>query len=261
MHAQDGSNIARLAAIMRRLLAEDGCPWDRAQTLESLRPYVVEEAHEVVDAIDRGDLGALREELGDLLFQVVFQAAITEQKGAFGLDDVVDAIAAKMVRRHPWVFGDERAEGEAGASARWEAIKAEERGASAGKGALAGVPLAMPALLRAVRVGEKAAAVGYDFADAAEARAKIAEELAEMDAASDDPEALEREIGDLLFAIASYARKRAVDPEGALRRTLGRFASRFDHAERTAGRRGDRLADLTPEQLDVLWRAAKREVG
>lgn len=260
MHAQDGSKIVRLAALMQTLLAEDGCPWDRAQTLETLRPYVIEEAHEVVDAIDRGDLEALREELGDLLFQVVFQAAIAERAGAFGLDDVAVAIAEKMVRRHPWVFGDERADGAESASLRWEEVKERERGGAGSKGALGGVPLAMPALLRAVRVGEKAAAVGYDFADVAEVRAKIDEELAELDAAGDDA-AAERELGDLLFAIASYARKRGLDPEAALRGTLARFSGRFEHAERAAAARGERLAELTPDALDVLWRAAKDELG
>jgi tetrapyrrole methylase family protein/MazG family protein/ATP diphosphatase len=269
---QDGSNLPQLAAIVARLLAPDGCPWDRAQTLETLRPYVIEEAHEVVDAIDRGDRGALRDELGDLLFQVVFQAAIARAEGAFGLSDVVAAISAKMIRRHPWVFGDESAPDEAAASARWEAMKAAERAArderakgggarsDERKGALDGVPLALPALLRALRVGEKAAAVGYDFEDAQAARAKVDEELAEMDAAADDA-ALERELGDVLFALASYARKRGLDPEAALRGTLERFTRRFGHAEQAAESGGKRLAQLTPAELDVLWHAAKREVG
>jgi MazG family protein len=259
---QDGSNLPRLTAIMRALLAPGGCPWDRAQTLESLRPYVIEEAHEVVDAIDRGDRGALREELGDLLFQVVFQSALAEAEGAFGLSDVVEAISAKMVRRHPWVFGAEAAPDEATASARWEAIKAAERKPKA-EGALAGVPVELPALLRALRVAEKAAAVGYDFADAEEARAKVDEELAEMDAASADEDraALEAELGDVLFALASYARKKNLDPEAALRGTLSRFSRRFRHAELAAEARGETLAALSPDALDALWRAAKGEVG
>ncbi len=263
MITQEGTHLVRLVGILRRLLADDGCPWDRAQTLESLRPYVVEEAHEVVDAIDRGDRAALRDELGDLLFQIVFQAALAEREGAFGLDDVVDAIAEKMIRRHPWVFGGERVAGEADASSRWEALKAEERrgGKGGAGGALAGVPVAMPALLRASRIGEKAGAVGYDFADVAEVRGKIDEELAELDAAGDDREAAERELGDLLFAIASYGRKRGIDPEAALRGTLARFAARFEHAERSAAARGERLEDLDAAVLDVLWRAAKDDVG
>jgi MazG family protein len=257
---QDGSNLPRLAAIVRTLLAPEGCPWDRAQTLETLRPYVVEEAHEVVEAIDRGDRQALREELGDLLFQVVFQSALAEAEGAFGLSDVVTAITEKMIRRHPWVFGDEPAPDEAKASERWEALKAAERRPKA-EGALAGVPIDLPALLRALRVGEKAAAVGYDFEDARAARAKVDEELAEMDAASEDGAALERELGDVLFALSSYARKRNLDPEAALRGALHRFTRRFRHAELAAEARGAQLAGLSPAQLDALWRDAKQDVG
>jgi MazG family protein len=257
---QDGSNLPALAAIVRALLGPSGCPWDRAQTLETLRPYVVEEAHEVVDAIDRGDRGALREELGDLLFQVVFQSALAEAEGAFGLSDVVDAISEKMVRRHPWVFGGEAAPDEAGASERWEALKAAERAPTA-KGALDGVPVDLPALLRALRVGEKAAAVGYDFEDAAAARAKVDEELAEMDAATDAAAALEHELGDALFALANYARKRGLDPEAALRGALHRFTRRFRHAEVAATARGEGLAGLSAAELDALWREAKRAVG
>ncbi|NLY94365.1 MAG: nucleoside triphosphate pyrophosphohydrolase, partial [Myxococcales bacterium] len=164
---------------MRRLLGPEGCPWDRAQTLESLRPYVVEEAYEVVDAIDRGERDALKEELGDLLFQVVFQSEIAASKGWFTIDDVVEAICAKMIRRHPWVFGD--APKEEGLSAeRWEAMKAKEKRIA---GVLGGVPVALPALLRAMRVSEKAAAVGFDWQDASGARAKIDEELREVDEA------------------------------------------------------------------------------
>lgn len=247
---------------MQRLLSPEGCPWDREQTLESLRPYVVEEAHEVVDAIDRGDRAALREELGDLLFQVVFQSALAEQEGAFTLDDVIDGISDKMERRHPWVFGPEAGAADHDAAeslARWEAIKATEREARGDAGALDGVPAQMPALLRASRVGDKAAAVGYDFADAAEARAKIDEELSELDAAEDAE--LEGELGDVLFAVASFARKRGVDPEAALRGTLRRFEARFRYAEQRAADRGESLRALDADALDALWQEAKRALA
>ncbi|HJK92729.1 MAG TPA: MazG family protein, partial [Polyangiaceae bacterium LLY-WYZ-15_(1-7)] len=179
---EKGENLPELVDVMRALLGPEGCPWDKEQTLETLRPYVVEEAHEVVDAIDRGEPKLLREELGDLLFQIVFQAELARQKGWFGLGDVVKGIAEKMVRRHPWVFGGEDVKGAAGALNRWEAQKAKEKKKKKKKrGALGGVPIALPALLRALRVGEKAAAVGYDWPDADGVRAKVDEELAELD--------------------------------------------------------------------------------
>ena len=264
-----GENLPELVSIMQRLLGPDGCPWDREQTLESLRPYVIEEAHEVVDAIDSGDPRELCEELGDLLLQVVFQAEIARGKGWFGPGDVVEAIANKMTRRHPWVFGDESMDTAEGTVSRWEAIKAaEKRAATDGaedrpKGALEGVPRALPALLRATRVGEKASAVGYDWPDAAGAREKVDEELGELDQAlaSGDREAMERELGDVLFALASLARKQQLDPEAALRGTLARFSARFGFAEEQAHAEGRGLRERTPEELDLLWQRAKERVG
>lgn len=243
-----------LTAIMETLLGPEGCPWDKEQTLESLRPYLIEEAYEVVEAIDAGEAEPLREELGDLLFQVVFQAALAERKGWFGLDGVIEAISEKMVRRHPWVFGDEKQSDAAGSLARWEAMKASEKRE---RGALGGVPAAMPALLRAVRVGEKAAAVGYDWDDAEGPRKKVDEELAELDAAlkSGDSDAAEDELGDVLFALANFARKRSLDPEASLRRSLDKFSRRFRHAEVNAGEGG--LAARTNDELDALWEQAK----
>lgn len=241
---------------MRRLLGPEGCPWDRAQTLESLRPYVVEEAYEVVDAIDRGERDALKEELGDLLFQVVFQSEIAASKGWFTIDDVVEAVCAKMIRRHPWVFGD--APKEEGLSAeRWEAMKAKEKRIA---GVLGGVPVALPALLRAMRVSEKAAAVGFDWQDASGARAKIDEELREVDEARTQAE-LEHEIGDLLFAVTSFSRHRGVDPEAALRGTIERFTRRFRAMEIAVEARGESLRDLDDEGLDREWNEAKTKVG
>jgi MazG family protein len=253
---ESGSKLPELVAVMRRLLGPEGCPWDRAQTLESLRPYVVEEAYEVVDAIDRGERDALKEELGDLLFQVVFQSEIAASKGWFTIDDVVEAICAKMIRRHPWVFGD--APKEEGLSAeRWEAMKAKEKRIA---GVLGGVPVALPALLRAMRVSEKAAAVGFDWQDASGARAKIDEELREVDEARTQAE-LEHEIGDLLFAVTSFSRHRGVDPEAALRGTIERFTRRFRAMEIAVEARGESLRDLDDEGLDREWNEAKTKVG
>ncbi len=253
----NGENLPRLVEVMQALLGPDGCPWDREQTLETLRPYVIEEAHEVVDAIDRGSPEMLREELGDLLLQIVFQAELARAKGWFAIDEVVDAVSDKLVRRHPHVFGDTETTGASGALAQWERLKKAEK---AGRGALDGVPVALPALLRAVRVGEKASAVGYDWPDAGGPRAKIDEELAEMDRAFEagDREEAERELGDVLFSLASFARKQGIDPEAALRGTLDRFSARFAEAERSARESGRTLDELDEEELDRLWHEAKR---
>ena len=241
---------------MQTLLGPEGCPWDREQTLQTLRQYTIEEAYEVVDAIDAGKPELLREELGDLLLQVVFQAALTEKQGWFAIDEVVAAICEKLVRRHPWVFGDEKVDGASGAIDSWEAIKAKEKKA---RGALGGVPVALPSLLRAVRIGEKASAVGYDWPDAGGPRDKIDEELRELDEAAEsgDHEAVEHELGDLLFALATYARKQELDPEAALRKSLNRFADRFRHCELEAESAGKTLRDYSEDELDALWDTAK----
>lgn len=260
---QDGRRLARLVEIMRRLLAPDGCPWDREQTLATLRPYVIEEAFEVVDAIDRDDPALLREELGDLLLQIVFQAELARAAGWFGPDDVVDAISEKMIRRHPHVFDEARRGSlETGDEVKdqWEDIKRAEK---AERGTLDGVPVALPALLRAVRVGEKAASVGYDWPDAGGPRHKVDEELAEMDEAlaAGDRAAAEKELGDVLFSLASFARKNDLDPEAALRGALDRFSHRFGWAERTAKDEGRPLRDRDPDALEALWQRAKAATG
>jgi len=243
---------------MQRLLAPDGCPWDREQTLATLRAYVIEEAFEVVDAIDRNDPEHLREELGDLLLQIVFQAELARNAGWFGPDDVVAAICDKLVRRHPHVFGDTKVSNADEALASWEKLKKAEK---KGRGALDGVPIALPGLLRAVRVGEKAAAVGYDWPDARGAREKITEELSELDRAlaRGDRSNAEEELGDLLFAIASFARKEAFDPEAALRGSLERFGRRFRYAESAAQKHGKALSEMTLAELDTLWQEAKAQ--
>lgn len=264
---QHGQTLPRIVSIMQRLLSETGCPWDREQTLETLRPYVIEEAHEVVDAIDRNDADDLREELGDLLLQIVFQAELARTKGWFGPDDVVDAISDKMVRRHPHVFDADSVK--LGSSKEvldaWERRKQREREEAAGeakvKGALDGVPVGMPALLRATRIGDKAARVGYDWPSAAGARSKVDEELRELDeaAASGDATRMEEELGDVLFALTSWSRLSKLDPEAALRGTLDRFTRRFQRAEAIAREDGKALDQLDDAARDALWSRVKRE--
>lgn len=262
---QDGATLARLVGVMRRLLAPDGCPWDREQSFASLRKYVLEEACEVIDAIDGGDRAALREELGDLLLQVVFQAELGRAEGAFAIDDVVEGIVDKLVRRHPHVFGDMAAEDADAVLKNWERIKAAEK---KGRGILGGVPRALPALTRAQRIGEKVARVGFDWEDAKGSRAKVTEELGELDAAlaAADQDAIEEEMGDVLFALVNLSRHADVDAEGALRRTIDKFTRRFAHVERRVnevhggwappGAPPD--AQLPLETLDVYWEEAKR---
>jgi MazG family protein len=264
---QEGQSFSRLVALMRRLRAPEGCPWDREQTFASLRKYVIEEAFEVVDAIDGGDLGALREELGDLLLQVVFQSELGRAAGAFGPDDVIAGIVDKMVRRHPHVFGDETVTGAAEVHRNWEAIKAREKGS---RGLLEGVPRALPALVRAQRVGEKVSRVGFDWPDTGGSRAKVAEELGELDraVASGDQAAIAEELGDVLFALVNLARHVDVDAEAALRQTIEKFGARFAHVEaRVRERHGRWPSDpddggpgrgVTLEEMDGYWEEAKR---
>jgi MazG family protein len=215
---------------------------------------VIEEAHEVVDAIDRKDMRDLREELGDLLLQIVFQSELA--KDHFGVDDVIGAICDKLVRRHPHVFGEERAADSDAVRERWEALKAKEK---KDRGVLDGVPVAMAALLRAYRVGEKAAHLGLDWPDERGPRAKLDEEIRELDAAlaSGNAPEIEHELGDALFAIVNLARKRAVDPEAALRGTIDRFSARVRFVEQTMRARGIASGQLSLEELDVLWNEAK----
>lgn len=264
---QAGHTFPRLIELMQRLLAPDGCPWDREQSFATLRRYVLEEACEVIDAIDGGDRKELCAELGDLLLQVVFQAELARAEGAFGPDDVVAAICDKLVRRHPHVFADESAENADEVLQNWERIKAAER-ARQGKdrGVLGGVPRSLPALTRAQRVGEKVARVGFDWPDARGSRSKVEEELGELDRAfeSGDPAAIEEELGDVLFALGNLARHAGVDAEGALRRTIDKFTRRFEHVERRVIERHggwpSRASDdtLTLEELDGYWDEAKR---
>jgi tetrapyrrole methylase family protein/MazG family protein/ATP diphosphatase len=260
---QEGGTLVRLVGVMRRLLSPDGCPWDREQSLESLRKYVLEEACEVMDAIDAKDRESLREELGDLLLQVVFQAELTRSEGAFGIDDVVAGIVDKLVRRHPHVFGHTDAKDVDEVLKNWERIKAQEKGE---RGVLSGVPRSMPALARAQRVGEKVARVGFDWPDAQGSRAKVAEELGELDRAivEKDAAAIEEEFGDVLFALVNFSRHLQVDAEGALRGCIEKFSTRFAYVEKRVreghggwGAPGEGDGRLPLEVLDRYWQEAK----
>ncbi len=253
--------IERLLSIMQRLRAPGGCPWDREQTLSSLRPFVLEETYEVLEAIDAGDVAGHREELGDLLLQIVFQAELRREVGAFDFADVADAISDKLVSRHPHVFGDATVKDAEAVLVQWAALKREEkRRKGGGKSVLEGVPRELPALARADRLTEKASRVGFDWPDAAGARAKVVEELGELDEAiaAGDRAEIEHELGDALFALANLARKLGVAPEEALRGTVGRFTARFTHVEEALERRGVPHGGATLAEMDVLWDEAKR---
>jgi MazG family protein len=278
------SRLHDLLAIMERLRGADGCPWDRAQTFASIAPYTIEESYEVADAAERGDMADLKDELGDLLFQVVFQARIAQEAGHFDFDGVVAAICDKLVRRHPYVFGEAPAEAPAGPvtaalqSAVWEDIKARERAAAtrgaapsgaatgaAAPSALDGVPLALPALLRAVKLSKRAARVGFDFERAEETADKVAEELAEVReavaetaAAGAAAQKVFEEVGDLLFAAANLARKLEVDAEAALRAANLKFQRRFQGMERLAAQRGAVFETLSLAAQEALWQEVKR---
>lgn len=253
----------RLVDVMKTLLGPDGCPWDREQTPETLKPHMIEEIYEVCDAIDRGDTDGMREELGDVLMHVVFLSLLGEQGGHFRIPEVIDGICDKLIRRHPHVFGD----GEAIASSdkvltQWEAIKAEER-REKNKNAsrLDGIPPALPALIRASRMQEKAAKVGFDWDHVDDVWAKIHEEIDELKHAieSGDSDAAEDELGDVLFAIVNLARWKKHSAESALQRTNAKFLRRFHHIEARAREMGRKLEEMTLQEMDALWDEAKAE--
>jgi MazG family protein len=256
-----GAALASLLELMRRLRdPQEGCPWDRVQDFASIAPFTIEEAYEVADAIERGDPARLRDELGDLLFQVVFHARMAEERGWFGFAEVATGIADKLVRRHPHIFADPQTRAIADLHVAWEAQKAAERAAAGEDGALGAVPVALPALTRAAKLGRRAARVGFDWSDPKGVRAKIDEELGEIDrelAANGAADAVAGEVGDLLFAVANWARHLAVDPEDALRRAGVKFEQRFAAMERLAQARGLELGGLSPDQWDALWREVK----
>ncbi|PTQ10254.1 nucleoside triphosphate pyrophosphohydrolase [Sphingomonas oleivorans] len=241
--------LNRLTEIMARLRdPENGCPWDVAQNFSTIAPYTIEEAYEVADAIERDDMAALKDELGDLQLQVVFHARMAEERGAFALPDVIRSICDKMERRHPHVFGD-------GTNPGWESIKAQERAdREPDPSALAGVASALPALLRAEKLQKRAARTGFDWPDATGARAKVVEEIDEVDTAASEAERIE-EIGDLLFAVVNWARHLGIDPEAALRQANAKFERRFRAMEASAG---NGFAALPLDEKESLWQQAKR---
>ena len=258
------SSINKLLEVMARLRdADDGCSWDQKQDFSTIAPYTIEEAYEVADAIAREDFAALRDELGDLLFQVVFHAQMANEAGMFDFDDVAGGISDKMLRRHPHVFGteDERAEGAVDGS--WERIKAAERAGKDDDSALAGVAVALPALKRAQKLGKRAGTVGFDWPDRQGVRDKIREELDELEEAvgSRSVASIEEEFGDLLFAVVNLARHLDVDPEKVLTSANYKFERRFRDMESAVREDGKALNDQSLESLDKEWRAAKKRVG
>ncbi|MEO6433973.1 MAG: nucleoside triphosphate pyrophosphohydrolase [Sphingomicrobium sp.] len=241
-------SLPRLIAIMKRLRDPDhGCEWDRAQNFATIAPYTIEEAYEVADAISRGDMADLADELGDLQLQVVFHAQMAEEAGHFSLTDVMDRVCDKLERRHPHIFGD------AADSPGWEAIKAEERRKSGDSSALAGVALALPALERAAKLQKRAARTGFDWPDVSGPRAKVAEELSELDRES-SPDRQRDELGDLLFAVVNLARHLNIDPEAALREANAKFERRFRAIEVTPD-----FAAMSLDEMEALWAAAKKD--
>ncbi|MCB1351871.1 MAG: nucleoside triphosphate pyrophosphohydrolase [Rhodobacteraceae bacterium] len=262
IHDPDGG-VPRLLRIMERLRdPETGCPWDIVQSFETIVPYTIEEAYEVADAIERQDHADLRDELGDLLLQVVYHAQMAREAGHFGFDDVAQAISDKMVRRHPHVFGDESRDKSPEDQTRdWETIKAGERKARArAASALDGVAAGLPALTRAVKLQNRAARVGFDWPDAGAVLEKIAEETAELVAERDSgsPETVCEEYGDLLFVMANLARHLKIDPEAALRSANAKFTRRFHGIEAALRAEGRTPSDSTLEEMDALWDAVKR---
>ena len=262
------SAITALIALMARLRdPKGGCPWDQKQTFATVAPYTIEEAYEVADAIEKGDPTQLRDELGDLLFQVVFHAQMAQERGWFDFAQVASSIHEKLVRRHPHVFGEQRVGGDAELSRNWEEQKARERAAAwaasgvGGVSALADVPRGLPALVRAAKLGKRAGRVGFDWVDAAQVRDKVLEELGEVDGAIADSAgaspAVVEEMGDLLFALSNWSRHLKFDAEEALRAANSKFERRFRDMETLAVARGLSLENLSPQQWETLWEESK----
>ncbi|MDP9733227.1 UNVERIFIED_ORG: ATP diphosphatase [Rhizobium sp. SORGH_AS260] len=266
-------DISRLIEIMEALRQpETGCPWDVVQTFETIKPYTIEEAYEVADAIERRDMDDLCEELGDLLLQVVFHARIAEERGEFAFGDVVHAVTSKMIRRHPHVFAASEADTPDSVKLQWDRIKAEEKRERAARrarrgitedfkaGFLGGVQRSQPALTEALKLQEQAARVGFDWSDPASILDKIEEEIAELREALEEgrPEKVSDELGDLIFALVNIGRHVKADPENALRGTNTKFRRRFNHIEKSLGENGETLEEASLERMEDLWQAAKR---
>ena len=270
MSAEEASPIQRLLQVMARLRdPEGGCPWDLEQDFASIAPYTIEEAYEVADAIARGDLEHLKDELGDLLLQVVYHAQMGKEAGLFDFDEVAAAIADKMIRRHPHVFGSAAVDGARAQSRAWEAVKASERASRAGAaesqhGVLDDVPLALPALVRAAKLQRRAARVGFDWPEPVQVLDKLDEEIAELRAelaGQANRDRLSDEIGDLLFAVVNLARHLELDGETALRQANAKFERRFRAIEDALRARGRRLGDASLDEMEALWQQAKAAEG
>jgi len=262
-----GENIRKLVELMAHLRGPDGCPWDREQTYDSVKGLMLEEAYEVVDAVTRRDFDGLEDELGDLLFQVVFYSRLAEEEGRFAISDVIERIHAKLLRRHPHVFGEVRARNAQEALGSWLAVKAQERGAEGKQGqnsVLEGIPASLPSTLAAYELGVRAAEVGFDWAKAGDVLDKIEEEVRELrrelaEKPRDPAARVEEEIGDLLFAAANLARFLRYDPESCLRRANQKFQRRFQAMEQEMAKRGKKLRDCTLEEMESIWTDLKAQ--
>ncbi len=254
-------NLSGLVALMARLRSPDGCPWDRKQTPESLKPFLIEECYEVVDALDEGSPDKVKEELGDLLFQIIFHARIAEERGQFTINDVIKTNIEKMTRRHPHVFGDVRLSTDREVLANWEEIKKSEKGYEERKSVLEGVPRHLPSLLRAHSLQERAARVGFDWSRIDEALPKLDEEIAEFKGSLDskDPDGIEEELGDIFFMLVNISRFLGVNPEDALRKTISKFIQRFRYIEEHAADAGRSLNEMTLDEMEQLWQESKEK--
>lgn len=253
-------NFEKLVDIMSRLRSEDGCPWDREQTHQTLKKYLIEESYEVIDAIDSNDMDELRGELGDLMLQVLFHAQIAKENGLFDINDVLEGINSKLLRRHPHVFGEAEVASAEEVLHRWEEIKRGEKGYEDRTSVLDGVPNTLPALSRAMEISKRAAKTGFEWPNIEAVMEKVEEEIAELkeELAEDDKQRTADEIGDLLFTIVNVARWKGIDPEDALRRMTKRFAERFRKIEKSASDSGRPLKEMSIHEMDDIWEKAKQ---
>ncbi len=252
-------DFSDLVSLMAKLRSPDGCPWDRKQTPESLKPFLVEECYEVIDALDEGSPSKVKEELGDLLFQIIFHARIAEERGQFNIGDVISANVEKMTRRHPHVFADMQLSTDKEVLANWEEIKKKEKGYEERRSILEGVPKHLPSLLRAHSLQERAARVGFDWNRIDEALPKLDEEMAEFKASlqKEDSAGIEEELGDIFFMLVNISRFLGVNPEDALRKTISKFIQRFRYIEEHAAEAGKSLNDMTLDEMEQLWQESK----
>lgn len=253
-------NLKNLVDLMATLRGPAGCPWDRKQNVQTLKPFLIEETFEVVDALDEGDPDKIKEELGDLLFQIIFHARIAEEQGQFTISDVIATNIEKMTRRHPHVFGEEKLNTDKEVIENWERIKKREKGHEQRKSILEGVPRSMPALTRAHKLQERAARVGFDWSKLEDALPKLDEEIEEFKESLQTKEAakIEEELGDVFFTLVNLSRFLDVHPEEALRKTISKFIGRFRYVEECAAAAGRSLDEMTLEEMDKLWEASKR---